>query len=128
MALEVPPSVRRGENVPIRVVIHNGSRTPLSIGFGQRAGFNILVAHATGRADSSAVWSVPRYMFPSRDATVTDALAPGRDTVITTTWPGVDDASQLVPPGSYRVRATVSAELVSTRQLWSEWAPITVRP
>jgi hypothetical protein len=128
LKLEAPPSVRRGEEVPIRVIVRNGSQRPVAVGFGQTTGFNVLVARAAGRADSAAVWSLPVYFTATRGATVTDPLQPGRDTVFTATWPGIDDRAQFVPPGSYRIRATVSAELVSTKQLWSEWTPITVKP
>jgi hypothetical protein len=128
VSIEVPSTVRRGADVPVRVTVHNGSQHPIAVGFGQRRGFNVLVARAAGRADSAAVWALPRMFSPGRDVTVTDPLQPGRDTVFAVVWPGVDDAAQLVPPGSYRIRATVSAELVSTKQLWTEWAPITVKP
>jgi hypothetical protein len=125
--LLTPATIRPGDEVPIRVKVHNGSGRPIGVGFGQRRGFDVIVARATGRADSSAVWSLPKFFSPSRDATVTDPVAAGRDTVFSVIWPGVDDAGQKVPPGSYRVRATVSAALVSTRQLWTEWVPITVQ-
>ena len=125
--LLTPATIRPGDEVPIRVKVHNGSDHPLGVGFGQRRGFDVIVARTTGRADSSAVWSLPKFFSPSRDATVTDPVAAGRDTVFSVIWPGVDDAGQKIPPGSYRIRATVSAALVSTRQLWTEWVPITVQ-
>ena len=126
--LEVPATVRHGDEVQVRVRVHNGSDRPMGIGFAQRRGFDLLLARAEGRADSSAVWSPPRYFSATRDLTVTDPVPPGRDTVFTVIWPVVDDAGQKVPPGDYRIRATVAAELVSRRQLWSEWTPIRVAP
>jgi hypothetical protein len=119
--------VQTGAEVPIRVRVHNGSDHPIGVGFGQRRGFDVIIARAIGRADSAAVWSLPKFFSPVRDATVTDPVPAGRDTVFSVIWPGVDDAGQKVPPGAYRVRATISAQLVSTRQLWSEWVPITVQ-
>ena len=120
-------TVQVGAEVPIRVRVHNGSDHPIAVGFGQRRGFDVLISRSQGRADSSAVWSLPKYYSPVRDATVTDPVRPGRDTVFSVIWPGVDDAGQKVPPGVYRIRATISAQLVSTRQLWTEWAPIVVQ-
>jgi hypothetical protein len=125
--LTSPPTARPGDEVAITVRVHNGSDRPVGVGFGQRRAFDVLVARAQGRADSSAVWSLPKFYSPVRDVTVTDPVAPGRDTVFSVIWPGVDDAGQKVPPGAYRIRATVSAELVSRRQLWTEWRTITVR-
>ena len=124
--LNAPRTVARAAEVPIRVNVHNGSDHPVSVGFGQRRGFNVMVSRARGPADSAGVWSVPVYVSTTRDATVTDPLPPGRDTVFSIVWPGVDDAGRPVPAGAYRLRATVSAALVSTRQLWTAWTPITV--
>lgn len=125
--MAAPTTTQPGVDVPIRVTVHNGSKRGLSIGFGQRRGLDLIIAHAEGPADSSAVWSLPKYFLASREVTVTDPLAPGRDTVFSVVWPGVDDSGQKVPPGAYRIRATVPAELVSTRRLWTPWVPITVR-
>ena len=125
--LTVPATVRQGAEVPIRVKVHNGSNRAVGVGFGQRRAFDVLVSRAEGRADSSAVWSLPKFYSPVRDVTVTDPVPPGRDTVFSVVWPGVDDAGQKVPPGAYRIRATVSAELVSRQQLWTPWVPITVQ-
>jgi hypothetical protein len=124
--LTAPATVKRGAEVPIRVKVHNGSTRALSVGFGRQRVFDVLVSRAQGRADSSAVWSLPTFYSTVRDVTVTDPVPPGRDTVFAVTWPGVDDAGRTVPPGASRIRATVSAELVSTRQLWTPWVPITV--
>ena len=125
--LTAPATVRVGAEVPIRVKVHNGSDRPVGVGFGQRRAFDVLVSRAQGRADSSAVWSLPKLYSPVRDVTVTDPVAPGRDTAFAIVWPGVDDAGQKVPPGAYRIRATVSAQLVSRQQLWTAWVPITVQ-
>ena len=124
--LAVPSRVPAGAEVPIRVKVHNGSDHPIGVGFSQQHGFDILVARPSGPADSGAVWSLPRYVTTTRDATVTDPVAPGRDTVFSVIWPGVDGGGRKVPPGDYRIRATVPAELVSRRQLWTDWVPITI--
>jgi hypothetical protein len=124
--LTAPAAVPAGAEVPIRVKVHNGSDRSVGVGFAQHHGFDILVARFGGPADSSAVWSLPKYVSTTRDATVTDPVAPGRDTVFSVVWPGVDDGGRKVPPGTYRIRATVPAELVSRRQLWTEWVPITI--
>ena len=126
LELEVPATARAGDEVPIRVHVRNGSTRPMGLGFGERRGFDVILSRAAGRADSAAVWSPPRFYTAMRDVTVTDPLPPGRDTVFTVIWPVVDDAGQKVPPGDYRIRATVAAELVSRRQLWSEWKAIRV--
>jgi hypothetical protein len=126
LELIAPRTVARGAEVPIRVNVHNGSDRPIGVGFGLRRGFNVLVTREKGRADSSAVWSLPIFGGTARDPTVTDPLLPGRDTAFSVVWPGVDDAGRMVPPGAYRIRATVSAALVSTRQLWTDWTPVTV--
>jgi hypothetical protein len=112
--------------VSIRVKVHNGSDRPVGVGFAQQNGFDVLVARASGPADSAAVWSLPKYVSTTRDAVVTDPVAAGRDTVFSVIWPGVDDGGRKVPPGAYRIRATVPAELVSRRQLWTDWVPITI--
>jgi hypothetical protein len=127
IALRIPATVRQGAEVPIEVRVHNGGKNPVSVGFGQRRAFDVLVTRARGPADSAAVWSLPKFYTPVRDVNTTEAVPPGRDTVFAVVWPGVDDAGRHVPPGDYRIRATVSAALVSTRQLWTEWVPFTIQ-
>jgi hypothetical protein len=128
LEVEVPDSVRSGAEVPITVRLRNGSGRPLRLGVTARRGFDVLVAQEGGRADSGAVWSPMTFYSAARDATVTDPLPAERDTAVTMLWPTVDDAGRRVPPGTYRVRATVIAELLSTRQLWTDWARVRVTP
>jgi hypothetical protein len=128
LTMDVPASVKQGTVAPIRVRVHNGTPRPLAIGFGRSQGFDVLVAQIGVRADSGAIWSPLKMKSTSRDATVTDPLRPGRDTTFEVQWPTTDDLGHSVPPGRYRVRAMVSAELLRTRQIWSDWKPIEVTP
>ena len=126
LELSAPSTIARGSEAPIRVRVRNGGSRPIAVGFGQQRGFNVMVARAEGPADSAAIWSLPAMFNPARDVTVMDPLRPGRDTVFSVVWPGTDDGGRPVTPGAYRLRATLSAELISTRQIWTEWKPITV--
>ena len=128
LTLDLPGTVKQGATAPLRVRIHNGTPRPLAIGFGRSQGFDVLVAQIGVPADSGAIWSPLKVGSTSRDATVTDPLRPGRDTTFEVLWPTSDDLGHPVPPGRYRVRAMVAAELLRTRQIWSEWKPIEVTP
>jgi hypothetical protein len=127
VSIEAPATARPGAMVPIRVRVHNGTTRPLTIGLGERQAFDVLVAQTGTRADSGAVWSPMKLMSTGRDAVTMNPLPAGRDTTFDTTWPGTDDAGHSVPPGRYRMRAVVAAELLKTRQIWTDWRPIDVR-
>ncbi|MBV9878853.1 MAG: hypothetical protein JO180_00070 [Gemmatirosa sp.] len=133
LEMTMAPTVKRGGRLPIRVRLHNGSTRPIAIGFGQRHGFDLIVAMPDVRADSGAVWSPYKggdvgSVANDNDVTITDPLRPGADTTFEVVWPVQDDDGRDVPAGRYRVRATVAAELLSTRQIWTSWVPVEVLP
>jgi hypothetical protein len=125
--LVMPRSIVGHEPVSMQVHIHNGSAHPLSIGMAQREPFQILIAQRGVRADSGAVWSPGSVFQVSRGAVITDPLPAGRDTVFEMKWPVQDDAGRFVPPGHYRVRAYVSANLLAAQRIWTDWIPLEVR-
>jgi hypothetical protein len=127
LQLEVPPSVKRGDVVPIRVHLHNGTPRPVAVGFGATQGFDVLVARVGQRADSGSVWSPLKMPSTASDVTITDPLQPGRDTTFEVRWPVTDDQGHSVPVGRYRVRAFVAAALLHTREIWTPWTPLEVR-
>lgn len=126
--LEMPSSVARGGVLRMRIRLHNGTSRPIAIGLGRGQGFDVLVAQTRVRADSGAVWSPLKLYSTSGDVTITDPLPPGRDTTFEVPWPTSDDLGHSVPPGRYRVRATVDAELLKTRKIWTAWTPVVVTP
>jgi len=124
--LEMDSVVEYKQQVPIRITVHNGSGQPLSIGFGRQDAFQVLIAHAEGRADTAAIWSPG----PTRNVSseiVTDPLRPGQDTVFQVIWPTQDDFGHFAPPGRYRVRAYVAAQLLRANRIWTEWQGVRVR-
>jgi hypothetical protein len=125
--LDVPSTVRRGARVPIRVTLHNGSTRPVAIGFDKTQGFDVIVARMGMPADSGPVWSRMKLEQFGTDVTITDPLRAGRDTTFTAIWPGTDDLGHIVPTGHYRLRATVQASLLETRQMWTPWVPVEVQ-
>jgi hypothetical protein len=129
ITLDAPAQVRGGEPTPVRLRVHNGSIRPISIGFrtGREESYEVLIAKDGGVARDSVVWSsVAMQADASTTTTLTDPVRPGRDTVLTTTWPGTDDTGFALPPGRYRVRASVAAELFDKRRLWTDWQPLAV--
>jgi hypothetical protein len=124
--LDLDTVVEPEKPVPITITVHNGSGRPISIGFGRQDAFQVLVARRTGRADTAAVWS-PGPTTNMSPEIVTDPLRPGQDTVFQVTWPAQDDFGHYVPPGKYRVRAYVAAQLLQTNRIWTDWRQIEVR-
>jgi hypothetical protein len=127
ITLDMDSVIEHERPTPIRITVHNGSGRPISIGFGRQDAFQVLVARLGGRADTAAIWSPGATGSLARDAVITDPLPPGRDTVFQITWPAQDDAGRFAPPGRYRVRGYVAAELLRTNRIWTPWKQIEIR-
>lgn len=124
---DVPSTVRHGDPVPIRITLRNGTARPVAIGFRKEQGFDVVVTRAGVSVESGAVWSPMRLSEVSGDVTITDPLRAGRDTTLSATWPGADDAGHIVPRGRYQIRAVVTAGLRDRRQMWTPWMPVEVQ-
>lgn len=131
LTLAVPARAARGTPVPVRVQLHNGSGRPVSIGLGQNEDVELLVARVDRPARQGALFGPAQLQMREqrgRATVVTDPIRSGRDSTFEVLWPQTDDLGHRVPPGPYRVRAVVNAQLVSSRRLWTDWATVVVAP
>jgi hypothetical protein len=130
LKLSVPARAPRGALVPVRVLLHNGSRRPVAVGLGQFEDVEVLVSRVDKPAGEGAVYGPMQLQGqrPSRGSVMTDAIPPGRDSAFQVLWPQTDDMGHQVPPGPYRVRAVVNAQLVGRQRMWTDWAVVTVEP
>lgn len=131
LTLTVPKRVARGTPVPVRVLLHNGSARPVSIGLGQNEDMELLVARVDRPARQGAVYGPAQLQEQQQRGAatvITDPIRPGRDSTFQVLWPQTDDLGHRVPPGSYRVRAVLNAELLGSRRLWTDWATVVVAP
>lgn len=131
LTLSVPARTARGTPVPVRVLLHNGGTRPVSIGLGQNEDMEVVVSRVDRPAQQGAVFGptqLPGRVQRARATVVTDPIRPGRDSTFEILWPQTDDLGHRVPPGPYRLRAVVNAQLVGTRRLWTDWATVVVAP
>lgn len=128
LTLIVPARAAAGEPVPVRVRLYNGSPQPVTVGLGQYDDVQLVVARVDRPAKQGAVFGPPQLKRSTGGAVVTDPIRPGRDSTLEVWWPQTDDLGHRVPAGTYRLRAVVNAQLVSTRRLWTDWATVAIAP
>lgn len=131
ITLSVPAQVPRGVPVPVQVLLHNGSVRPVSVGLGQREDMEVVISRIDKPARQGAVFGPMQLRNQQRRAratVVTDPILPGRDSTFQVLWPQTDDLGHRVPPGRYKVRAVVNAQLLARQRMWTNWATVTVTP
>ena len=127
LTLTVPGRAARGVPVPVRVRLQNGSTRSVSVGLGRNEDVELLVSRVDRSAQQGAVFG-PAQLQRGRATVGSDPIRPGRDSTFEVLWPQTDDIGHRVPPGSYRVRAVLNAQLLNRRRLWTDWATVVVAP
>ncbi|HEU4556807.1 MAG TPA: BsuPI-related putative proteinase inhibitor [Longimicrobium sp.] len=116
LLLDVPATVRAGEEVPVAVTIVNRGAAPVEVG-----GLHVDVVVA--REDGTEVWRRSRHE-PAAPATRPEVmLRPSEMRGSGWSWNQRDDGGRPVPPGTYRIRAEAPA-----MQLTSEMRAVTISP
>jgi len=106
LLLDVPATVRAGEEVPVAVTLVNRGAAPASVPGVQP---EVVVT----RADGGEVWRRTRHEHATRE-TGDIALRPNEMRGSGSSWDQRDDAGRPVAPGGYRIRAeAVALGLVS---------------
>jgi hypothetical protein len=114
LLLDVPATVRAGEEVPLAVTLVNRGAAPASLAAVQP---DIVVTRPAG----GEVWRRSRHEPAAPGAATT--LRPNEMRGSGSAWDQRDDAGRPVAPGSYRVRAEATAlDLVSEPRM------VTIQP
>ncbi len=97
LLLDVPATVRPGEEVSIAVTLVNRGRAAVQVG---AAAVDVVVT----REDGTEVWQRSKHEPPSA-APASTSLGPNEMRGSGGTWDQRDDAGQALAPGTYRIRA-----------------------
>jgi hypothetical protein len=120
LLLDVPATVRAGDEVTVAVTLANRGAAPVQVG-------PISPDVVVTRGDGSEVWRRSRHephsASPATSEASASALRPNEMRGSGYAWNQRDDAGQPVPPGTYRVRAEAAAP-----KLASEPRAITIQP
>ncbi len=99
LLLDVPASVRAGEDVAMAVTLVNRGAAPVRVG-------SIAPDVVVTRGDGSEVWRRSRHEPPPAPAAdPASALRPNEMRGSGYAWSQRDNAGRPMPPGTYRVRA-----------------------
>jgi hypothetical protein len=108
LLLDVPATVRAGEDVTIAVTLVNRGAAPVQVG-------PISPDVVVTREDGSEVWRRSRHEArPASAPAPASTLRPNEMRGSGYAWNGRDDAGQPVPPGTYRVRAESTAPALAS--------------
>lgn len=100
LLLDLPDSVRAGEEIPVAVTLVNRGAAAVSVAGVQP---DLVVT----RPDGGEVWRRSRHDAPAPGAAT--ALRPNEMRGTGYAWNQRDDAGQPVPPGAYRIHAEAPA-------------------
>lgn len=116
LLLDVPATVRAGEEVPIAVTLVNRGAAPVEV-----VGFHPDVVVA--REDGTEVWRRSRHEPTGPPARPSAVLRPSEMRGSGSSWNQRDDGGRPVPPGTYRIRAEATP-----MQIRSESRAVTISP
>ena len=116
LLVDVPATVRAGEEVPVAVTIVNRGAAPVEVG-----GLHVDVV--VTREDGTELWRRSRHESPAPVTRPEVMLRPSEMRGSGWSWNQRDDGGRPVPPGAYRIRAEAPA-----MQLTSEARGVTISP
>jgi len=119
MRLEVPPSVRLGERVPLKLTVENVTEAPVQFWIGGREDTNFVGSYdfvVTG-ADGSEVWRWLATLEAVPLPLSRVELDPGEQLRFEQEWPQADNRGRAVQPGTYLVRGVLRLETEEGQRL-----------
>ena len=121
LRLEVPPQVRLGEAVALKLKVKNASDSPVELALSGRPPHDFVVTSP----DGAEVWRWSRGQAVQQILGLV-ALSPGQELELTAAWPQRDNDSREVPVGVYGVRGVLNLEF--PKRLETEPMPLSISP
>jgi hypothetical protein len=122
MLLEVPPSVRLGERVPLRLTVENVTEAPVQFWIGGTEDTNFVGSYdfvVTG-ADGSEVWRWLAGLETWQTILSRVELDPGEQLRFHQEWPQADNRGRAVEAGTYLVHAVLELEREGSQRVGLE--------
>jgi len=123
LAVQVPPSVHRGDSVSLVLILQNRSDSARDPRVGEESNANFVVTHA---GDATEVWSAHHGTQILSTLLRKGVIAPGDSIRMERRWDQRGNNRQTIPAGVYCVRGNLRAGGFDS--VWTEVATLRVLP